>query len=426
MILVYRILTILIYPLLIILIYLRKLQKKEHKYRFKEKIFPSYFNVLRKENSKLVWFHAASIGEMKSILPLINELNKKDDNFEFLITTVTLSSSNLAERELKQFRNAQHRFFPLDVEFLINQFLIKWKPNYIFLVDSEIWPNLILNAKKKKIPLAIINARITKKSSKRWMKFPKTAKNILNKIDLCLSCNKETNDFFLKFNKNVFFTGNIKFITEDYLNINENLNGKILNTKKFWLAASTHRNEEIFCLKVHLELKKRFKNLITLIAPRHINRVNEIKTICNKLNLNSQILDENDLILDKKEVIIINSFGNLNTFFKLSKSVFIGKSMNPKLKNQGGQNPIDAANLGCRIYHGPYVNNFKEIYAILKENKIAEEVTTFIELANKLTLDLSNENKDNENFFKIMNSLKEKTLYKTMKQINNFLFNENI
>ena len=426
MILAYKILTILLYPLLIILIYLRKFQNKEHKHRFKEKIFPSYFNVLRKENSKLLWFHAASIGEMKSILPLINELNKKDDNFEFLITTVTLSSSNLAERKLKQFDNVQHRFFPLDIEFLINQFLIKWKPNYIFLVDSEIWPNLILNARKKKIPIAIINARITKKSSKRWMKFPKTAKTILNKIDLCLTCNKETNEFFLKFNKNVFYTGNIKFITEDYFNIDENLNGKILNTKKFWLAASTHKNEEIFCLKAHLELKKRFKNLITLIAPRHIDRVNEIKTISNKLNLNSQILNENDLILDEKEVIIINSFGNLNNFFKLSKSVFIGKSMNPKLKNQGGQNPIDAANLGCRIYHGPYVNNFREIYAILKENKIAEEVTTFIELSNKLKLDLSIENNDNENFFKIMKSLKEKTLNKTMKQINHFLFNENI
>ena len=127
-----------------------------------------------------------------------------------------------------------------------------------------------------------------------------------------------------------------------------------------------------------------------------------------------------------KRSIIINSFGNLNNFFKLSKSVFIGKSMNPKLKNQGGQNPIDAANLGCRIYHGPYVNNFREIYAILRENKIAEEVTTFIDLANKLKLDLSIENKDNENFFKIMKSLKEKTLNKTMKQINHFLFNENI
>ena len=144
MILVYRILTILLYPLLIILIYLRKFQNKEHKYRFREKIFPSYFNVLRKENSKLVWFHAASIGEMKSILPLINELNKKDDNFEFLITTVTLSSSNLAERKLEQFDNVQHRFFPLDIEFLINQFLIKWKPNYIFLlkhfmIQQDIW-----------------------------------------------------------------------------------------------------------------------------------------------------------------------------------------------------------------------------------------------------------------------------------------------
>ena len=426
MIFIYRILTILSYPILIILIYLRKLQKKEHKDRFKEKIFSSYFNVMRKENFKLVLFHAASIGEMKSILPIIKEIDKREANFEFLITTTTLSSSNLAENELKRFDNVQHRFFPLDVDFLIKSFLKKWKPDFIFLVDSEIWPNFIINAKKNKIPLAIINARITKKSSERWLRFPSAAKRIFKNIDLCLSSNKETNDFFLKFNKNVFLTGNIKLISENHLKVRENLNEKKLIGKRIWLAASTHKNEETFCIKTHLKLKKEFDNLITIIAPRHIVRVYEIEKICNSFNLNSQILNEDDLIRDENEIIIINSFGNLDQFFKIAKSVFIGKSINPKLKDEGGQSPIDAATFGCKIYHGPYIYNFKEIYEILKKNEISEEVKTFDELADKIKSDLRAESKNHDKFRQIMMSLKQDILNKTMKEVNNFLSNETL
>ena len=423
---IYRFLTIISYPFLIILIYLRKFQKKEHKIRFKEKIFSSYFNVLRKKNFKLVWFHAASIGELKSILPIIKEINKRESNFEFLITTITLSSSNLAETEFKQFENVQHRFFPLDVDFLIKSFLKKWKPDFIFLVDSEIWPNLIINAKKNKIPLAIINARITRKSSKRWLRFRETAERIFKNIDLCLSSNRETYEFFLKFNKNVFLTGNIKLISKNYLEVKENFNEKRLIKKKIWLAASTHKNEEAFCLKAHLKLKKEFDNLITIIAPRHIVRVNEIKKICNNFNLKSQILNKDDLISDENEVIIINSFGDLDQFFKIAKCVFIGKSINPKLKDQGGQSPIDAASLGCKIYHGPYIYNFKEIYEILKKNEITEEIETFDELADKIKSDFSIESKKHDKFRKIMVSLKQDTLNATMKKVNNFLFNETL
>ena len=150
MLLAYRILTTLIYPLLFIFTFLRVFIRKEDPIRYKEKILTSFFNINRKKNSKLIWFHAASIGEFKSILPIINELNKNNNNLEFLITTITLSSSNLAKEELKKYNNIYHRFFPFDVHFLVSKFLSLWKPNLIFLVDSEIWPNLILEAKEKK------------------------------------------------------------------------------------------------------------------------------------------------------------------------------------------------------------------------------------------------------------------------------------
>ena len=224
MILLYRILTVLFYPLLILIIYYRRIKKKEDQLRFKEKIFASNFNVVRKANSKLIWFHAASIGEMKSIMPIIKELNKKKNKFDILVTTTTLSSSSLAKIEFGQFRNVLHRFFPLDVDSLVKKFLKKWQPNFIFLVDSEIWPNLIINAENYKIPLAIINARITKKSSKRWLLFPKTSKFIFNKINLCLSSNQETTDFLSRFNKRVFNIGNIKLMSEINHNYKQDIN----------------------------------------------------------------------------------------------------------------------------------------------------------------------------------------------------------
>ena len=150
MILFYRVLTFLLYPVIIFLIFLRKIFKKEDPIRYKEKLFPSKFNFKKRENSKLIWFHAASIGEFKSILPIIENL--KSSNNDFLVTTVTYSSGKLAAEELKKFDNVYHRYLPVDIEFVIKKFLTLWKPTAIFLVDSEIWPNLILESKKLKIP----------------------------------------------------------------------------------------------------------------------------------------------------------------------------------------------------------------------------------------------------------------------------------
>jgi 3-deoxy-D-manno-octulosonic-acid transferase len=241
MIFTYRVLTNLLYPLLIIFIFFRKILKKEDTIRYKEKILISHFKVDRKKNTRLIWFHAASIGEFKSILPIIEELNIKNKNLEFLITTVTLSSSNLAEVELKRFNNVRHRFIPLDVNFLISEFMRLWKPNIIFLVDSEIWPNLISKANQSRIPIGIINARITAHTFKKWMLFPKTAKKIFSLIDLFLTSNVETKNFLFKLNaKNIFFNGNIKLITKVNKNDATNINEKILIRKNTWIAASTH------------------------------------------------------------------------------------------------------------------------------------------------------------------------------------------
>ena len=155
----------------------------------------------------------------------------------------------------------------------MERFLTQWRPNFIFLVDSEIWPNLILKSKSLKIPMAIINARITSKSFNRWMMFPETAIKIFKCFDLCLASNKETEMFLKKLKvKKVYSNGNIKLINQVNENDIHNINEKILLDNKFWIAASTHSNEEELCLKTHLLLKENIKDFFTIIAPRHIHK----------------------------------------------------------------------------------------------------------------------------------------------------------
>ena len=422
MIFLYRVFTFLLYPLLLIVVYYRKIIQKEDSIRFKEKIFPSCFNVVRKNSTKLIWFHAASIGEFKSIVPIINKLISSHKNIEILITTTTLSSGILANNEILKFQNVYHRFFPFDVSFLINNFLNSWKPNYILLVDSEIWPNLILSIKKRKIPLALINARLTSKSFNKWMKFPKTAKKIFSSFDLCLTSNVETKHYLQKLNlQNVYCFGNIKLISEIDVNKIKNLNEKFLQSRRFWVAASTHRGEDLFCLKTHMKIKEVYKDLVTIIIPRHINKTNEILELANRLKLSTQLLNKNDIISKNKEVVIVNAFGILPDYFNYAKSVFIGKSVIKKLKNDSGQNPIDAAKLGCKIYHGPYVYNFEEIYEILNKNNIATKIETYDELSAYLIKDLENPLKINSKSSEIIKNLGKQTLEDTMRHINNFI-----
>ena len=422
MIFFYRLITILLYPIFILIILLRKLKKKEHPEKYKEKIFTNHFNIKRNKNKKLLWFHAASVGEVISIIPIIKELNNENSNLDFLITTVTLSSSIVIKDKIKKFKNIQHRFFPLDVNFLISSFLNQWKPDVIFLVDSEIWPNLIFSAKQNKIPIALINARITYKTFKKWSFFSEFSKNLFGCFDLCLTSNIETKNFLTELNvKNVVHTGNIKLVNKLDLNSITNINHEILNKRNFWFAASTHKGEDNFCLNVHQDLKKKFKNIITIIAPRHIDRAVSIEKLCDQKKLSCQILNDNQKILPDKEIVIINSFGVLNKFFKYAKSVFVGKSLLNKFKNSGGQNPIEAAALGCKIYHGPYVYNFQEIYNLFKEYRISKQVNSEEELVKNLIHDFDAAEKNDQTNNVFLNNLGQEILEKTMTKVNNFI-----
>ena len=313
----------------------------------------------------------------------------------------------------------------MDVFFLTKKFLNLWKPDFIFLIDSEIWPNFIINIREKKIPLGLINDRVTKKTFRRWKILPITAKKIFESFEFCLASSQESKNFLKSLGaQDVQYIGNIKFSNKiDFKNL-KNENEKFLKSKKVWCAASTHQDEDEFSIKVHVNLKEKISNLMTIIAPRHIHRSKKIKRICENYNLEAQILNEKDTINPSSEILIINSFGVLPSFFKYSKSVFVGKSTIKNLENDGGQNPIIAAQLGCKIYHGPHVYNFREIYQLLNKNFIANEISSISDLTEKILIDfrdLRDENLPN----KMIEDIGEKILNETTLKINNKFYEIN-
>ncbi len=419
----YIFLSSILYPVFTIIIFTRKLIGKEDIIRYKEKIFSSSFKQISRKKERLIWIHAASIGEVLSIIPVIEKLNKENENLNFLITTVTKSSADLLEREYSHLKNLHHRYFPLDNFFLVKKFLKYWSPNLAIFVDSEIWPNFLLQIKKNNIPLILANARITDKTFKRWKIVPAFSKKIFNLFDLCLPSSETSKKNLLNLGvSKISFIGNLKYSTE-FKNINlEKKKIEILNKYSVWCAASIHKGEEHFFLETHIKLKSVRSNCLTIIIPRHVSNADYIKKSSEKLKLKAQILNDNDNINDNIDILIINSFGVLGKYFNYCDSVFIGKSLLENLQKVGGQNPIEAAKLGCKIYHGKYVYNFKEIYEFLKLKKISFEINSTDMLKNMLLVDFENKEKINKNL--IVNSINiygEEILIKTINKIKKFI-----
>jgi len=382
----YRFFTYLFYPFAPIYLYFRKVRKKEDSISYKEKL--ATIEVSREEGF-LIWFHVASVGEAMSILPLIESCMEEKKINKILLTSITLSSGTILEKRYRQNTKVIHQFLPLDIPIFTNRFLEHWKPNLSIFIDSEIWPNLILQVAEKKIPLLLINARITKKSFNRWKFVVSFAKKIFGKFDLCITSNKESENFLkILGSKNIKNYGNLKFsnIKNNTKKLDLNFLNKIKN-RKVWCAASTHPSEEIICAEAHLKIKKNYNNILTIIIPRHIDRVKTIKEELSKFNINVLLVTELNNFDDKTDILLVNSYGEALKFYDISKYVFLGKSLVQSLIKDSGQNPIEPARLGCKILHGPYVSNFAETYNYLKKLGITKEVND----SNKLSLSLIEE-----------------------------------
>ena len=371
---VYNLLVYVVILLSPIIVFYRIIKKKENPKRFLEK-----FSINKKKvgKGKLIWFHCSSVGEFLSIVPLIIEFEKKGDIKKILVTTSTFSSSKIFEKF--RFKKTIHQFYPLDNTFIVKNFLNHWRPSSAIFTESEIWPTMISELKKRKINLILINARMSERTFKRWFSIRYFGKKILEKFDYIFPQNKETFLYYKKLGmKKLKFLGNLKFISTNNDKLKEIKKGFFKN-KIILCSASTHYNEEEIFANLHVKYKKKIPKLITIIIPRHVERTNEITRMLDKKNLKYVKHSENKKKIKDCDVYIVDSYGESKSFYKISNVVFLGGS----LVSKGGQNPLEALRFGCNILHGNHTFNFKDVYKMLGKEKLSLKVSNNRDLEKK-------------------------------------------
>ncbi len=409
----YQILITILLILSPLIISTRILKKKEDNQRFKEKFcFPSKKRV----KGNLIWFHGSSVGEILSILPLVYELEKNKSINQILITSSTLSSAEIFKKF--SFRKTVHQFFPIDSIFFSNKFLKYWKPTITIFVESEIWPSIFNTLNKKNIPLLLLNARITKKTFIKWRYLKSFSNSVFNNISKAYPQNEETFNYLKKLNvSKIERIGNLKFVDnyqDKLIKLNKNLS-KSLRSRKLWCASSTHPGEEVICSKVHISLKKKYKNLLTIIIPRHIHRVDEIVKKIKTLKLNVVLHSTQPKKLKNIDIYLVDTYGETKKFYQASNIVFMGKS----ITGNGGQNPLEPARHGASVLYGPNIENFSDIYKLLDKLKITHKVngvSGLTNMVNKLIIKTNNK----KNYLKI-EKIGKKILHKTKDEINTLL-----
>ena len=412
----YQILILILLILSPIIIIYRILKKKEDTKRFKEKFcIPSK----KRKAGNLIWFHGSSVGEFLSIIPLIHELEKNKHINQILITSSTLSSAEIFKNY--KFKKVIHQFFPIDFFLYSYKFLNYWQPTITIFIESEIWPSIFGALNKKKIPLIILNARITKKTFKKWMIVKNFSNSTFKNISKAYPQNNETFKYLKKLDVfKIKKIGNLKFINNEqnnFIKLNKNLL-KNLKNRKVWCAASTHPGEEIICAKVHLNLMNKHKNLLTIIIPRHIDRVNQIIQEIKDLKLNVVLHSSRPKKLEGADIYLVDTYGETKKFYQLSKIVFMGKSIIGK----GGQNPLEPAMCGAEVLYGANIDNFSDTYRLLDKLKISHKVKNvngLTNLVNRLLLKAHNK----KNYLKI-EKIGKRILNETKDEIKNLLNNE--
>jgi len=318
---------------------------------------------------RLVWLHGASLGESLALLPLVERFIQR--RVEVLVTSGTVASASLLAARLPV--GAIHQYLPLDAPKFAERFLDHWRPDIAMFAESELWPNIVNAVRARGTPLVLVNARISKKSVERWRRLPGAARRIFGGIDLCLAQNAENAARFLGLGApRVRVAGNLKFdVAPPPAEAGRlaQFNGAV-GARPLWLAASTHAGEEETILEAHLALAGGLPGLLTVIAPRHGERGEDIAQIAQAKGLRATLRSAGGDPRPDDDVYVADTIGELGLFFRAAGIVFMGKS----LVEGGGQNPIEPAKLGCAILYGPHIDNFADVYAELAAAKAAARV----------------------------------------------------
>lgn len=364
----YQILWIFLIPLWLVLFGIRWLKGKEDHKRFKERL--GYAKCVRPAGD-LIWMHGASVGECLSMLPLIQKLLDEDKKLHIMVTSGTVTSARLMEKRLPD--RSFHHYFPIDFPGFTARLIRHFKPNAVFWFESEFWPNALCAFKKNKIPLILLNGRISDKSFKRWKSFPFIIKFMLSCFTLTLGQSPE-NEERLKIlgSPATACVGNIKCASpaspysEKEL---ENLRHQI-GDRLCWCGASTHANEEEMMADIHLHLKNDFQNLLTICVPRHPDRADKLQEMFEKKGLHVVRRSKGQKITADTQVYLADTIGEMGLLYQLAPIVFVGGS----LIKFGGQNMLEPMYWGKVVFVGPHAFNFKAFMSEGKKRKALCEV----------------------------------------------------
>jgi len=362
----YRLLSAAAGPLTPILLARRLKRGKEHRQRLHERRGE---NRIARPDGPLVWLHGASVGELTGVLPLIERIRAR--GLSMLVTTGTVTSGGVAEQRLP--REVVHQFVPLDIPRFVRRFLDHWEPDLALFVESEFWPNMMIESSARGVPMVLVNARLSVNSFERWRRLPNSIADLLRRLDLCLAGTAADASRLSELGaSNVVTTGNLKLDVPAppadpvaLAALEDAIAGRPLIA-----AASTHAGEDGVMIEAHTRLRANFPGLVTLIAPRHPERGPGIAEFAAAAGLATALRSRGQLPKRTTEVYVADTVGELGLIYRVAPAVFIGGS----LVGHGGQNPIEAAKLRTAILHGPHVWNFAEIYAALDNARGAEPI----------------------------------------------------
>lgn len=311
----------------------------------------------------LLWIHGASVGESLSVLPLVERFKKDHPALNILVTTGTVTSARLMTERLPA--SAIHQFIPVDHPRFVRGFLDHWKPDAAIFVESEFWPNLLIETRRRARFMALVNGRVSPKSYADWKGKPQSIRYLLSHFDLLIAQDRQNAERLRALSgRAVPSFGNLK-------NAAPPLPGDVmeetriladLGGRPFWLAASTHPGEEEAIFAAHKTLKAEHPGIVTLLAPRHPERGEEIAALAVASGVNPRRRSKGEKIDAATDIYLADTLGELGLFYRLSNATFVGGS----LVEKGGHNPLEPARLGCAILHGPHIFNFVETYADIR------------------------------------------------------------
>ena len=334
----------------------------------------------------VIWVHAASVGESLSVLPLIREIGRVRSDIHVLVTTGTVTSGRVMSERLPPF--AFHQFVPVDTPSAVKAFLDHWRPDLALWVESELWPNMLSATHARRVPMILVNARMSDRSFRGWRRASGAARELIGTFDLCLAQDEGVAQKLKRLGASrVLVPGNLKLVGDPLPHDPGVLGDLRLETmdRPIWLLASSHPGEEEIATQVHREVSQHLKRLLTVIVPRHPQRGADI---AEKLGLDFRVKrrSKGELPAAETEIYIADTLGELGVFYRLSPIAVMGGSFVP----HGGQNPLEPARIGVPVLSGPHVGNFKDIYRMLINAGGAEIVSSAQDLGARLVALLDN------------------------------------